>query len=293
MSNDRTWSLPDRAPARAAPTAPAAGPDRTAQAAWRPASAAEVRPPFERMISGSGRPASMARRPSRSRYPPSSGDRYASITVVDVRSYSRKTASRSCDADTCTPGSRSATASATRRSCSGRAQEWIRQTATDSTSRSASCSRTPASESSSSGVRTSRGVLRSTTPKRSSGGTSGDGRAAQRRYSWGRVWRASSITSVKPSVEISAVRAPRSSSSAFVATVMPCAKCVTWLESVPARSSASETAAITPSDWSAGVVGTFAVTRRPAAASTASVKVPPTSTPSAQPSDIGCTGLSN
>ena len=41
---------------------------------------------------------------------PSRGERYASITVVDVRSYSRNTASRSCEAETCTPGSRSATA---------------------------------------------------------------------------------------------------------------------------------------------------------------------------------------
>ena len=60
-----------------------------------------------------------AARTSRSRYPARRGERYASITVVDVRSYSRKTASRSCEAETCTPGSRSATASATRRS-------WLR-----------------------------------------------------------------------------------------------------------------------------------------------------------------------
>ena len=37
---------------------------------------------------------------------------------------------------------------------------------------------------------------------------------------------------------------------------------------------------MTPSDWSSGVVGAFAVTSRPPVASTASVKVPPTSTPS-------------
>ena len=48
----------------------------------------------------------------------------------------------------------------------------------------------------------------------------------------------------------------------------------------PARSSAASTAASTPSDWSSGVVGALAVTSRPPTASTASVKVPPTSTPS-------------
>ena len=46
-----------------------------------------------------------------------------------------------------------------------------------------------------------------------------------------------------------------------------------------ARSSAARTAARTPSLWSCGVVGAFAVTSRPPAAITASVKVPPTSTP--------------
>ena len=46
------------------------------------------------------------------------------------------------------------------------------------------------------------------------------------------------------------------------------------------RSSAASTAAITPSDWSSGVVGALAVISRPSSASTASVKVPPTSTPS-------------
>ena len=48
----------------------------------------------------------------------------------------------------------------------------------------------------------------------------------------------------------------------------------------PARSSAASTAASTPSDWSSGVVGALAVTSRSPTATTASVKVPPTSTPS-------------
>ena len=47
---------------------------------------------------------------------------------------------------------------------------------------------------------------------------------------------------------------------------------------------------MTPCDWSAGVVGTFAVNRPARDASTASVNVPPTSTPSAQPSILRVTG---
>ena len=47
---------------------------------------------------------------------------------------------------------------------------------------------------------------------------------------------------------------------------------------------------MTPCDWSAGVVGTFAVNRPAPDASTASVNVPPTSTPSAQPSIVEVTG---
>ena len=75
-------------------------------------------------------------------------------------------------------------------------------------------------------------------------------RARHGRYSSGRVWRAISSTSVKPSVVSSAVRAPRSSSSALVATVMPWPKLATSRGSIPARSSTMRTAAITPSDWS-------------------------------------------
>ena len=54
--------------------------------------------------------------------------------------------------------------------------------------------------------------------------------------------------------------------------------------STPARWSTSATASMTPSDWSAGVVGTFPVNQPLAEASTASVNVPPTSTPRVQPS---------
>ncbi len=67
---------------------------------------------------------------------------------------------------------------------------------------------------------------------------------------------------------------------------MPCANSSTSPADAPACASAAPTAAMTPSDWSAGVVGDFAVTSRPPVASTASVNVPPTSTPSSTPSNL-------
>ena len=77
----------------------------------------------------------------------------------------------------------------------------------------------------------------------------------------------------------SAVRAPRRSSRALVATVIPWAKA----SSAEASRSAASTLAITPSDWSRGVDGTLAVTSRPSTTATRSVKVPPTSTPRRAP----------
>ena len=62
-----------------------------------------------------------------------------------------------------------------------------------------------------------------------------------------------------PAVAISAVRAPRSSSRALVPTVIPWAKDSTWPGLAPARRSTSSTASITATDWSSGVVGSFAV----------------------------------
>ena len=50
------------------------------------------------------------------------------------------------------------------------------------------------------------------------------------------------------------------------------------------------TAASTPSDWSSGVVGAFAVTSRPPTATTASVKVPPRRRPAASGADASARG---
>ena len=69
-----------------------------------------------------------------------------------------------------------------------------------------------------------------------------------------------------------AVRPPRRSSSAFVAVVVPCAKRST------SRAPTARAAATTDSSWRSAV-GTFAVRTRPPSSSTASVNVPPTSTP--------------
>ena len=85
--------------------------------------------------------------------------------------------------------------------------------------------------------------------------------------------------SVKPSVAMNAVRAPRPSSSALVATVMP------WENPRPSPTSRAGVLEHRAHggqhalDWSSGVVGALAVISRPSTASTASVNVPPTSTP--------------
>ena len=89
-----------------------------------------------------------------------------------------------------------------------------------------------------------------------------------------RFWRAISSTSRKPSVVTSAVRVPRHSSRALVVTIIPWASAVT----APASTSEAATVFITPTDWSRGVEGTFAVTTPPSPSATRSVNVPPTST---------------
>ncbi len=80
-----------------------------------------------------------------------------------------------------------------------------------------------------------------------------------------------------------AVGAPRRSSSAFVATVMPCAKA----PSAPGSRPDASTAATTPRDWSSGVDGTLATTTPSGPTAARSVNVPPTSTPSRYPAIDG------
>ena len=80
------------------------------------------------------------------------------------------------------------------------------------------------------------------------------------------------MTSAKPRVVTSATRLPRPSSSALVATVVPCASSSGASPPVPACATAVRTAPA----GSAGVDGTL--TTRPSSV-TRSVNVPPVSTP--------------
>src|SRR3954454_16447268 len=80
------------------------------------------------------------------------------------------------------------------------------------------------------------------------------------------------------------MRAPRRSSSALVATVVPCANRVSPVPAPTAR------AAATTDSSCLGAVGTLAVRIRPPSTSTASVKVPPTSAPRMATSVL-CTGM--
>ena len=64
MSNASAFSIPASRATRDAPTTPAAGPERSARAACPAASSSEATPPDERMISGTGSPASPQRKAS-------------------------------------------------------------------------------------------------------------------------------------------------------------------------------------------------------------------------------------
>src|SRR5436305_159489 len=64
MSNEIAFSNPARRASRAAPTVPAAGPDRSATAGCAAASSSDATPLDERITNGSGRPAAAARSPS-------------------------------------------------------------------------------------------------------------------------------------------------------------------------------------------------------------------------------------
>src|SRR5262249_34308841 len=89
----------------------------------------------------------------------------------------------------------------------------------------------------------------------------------------------------KPALPTYAVRAPRRSSSAFVATVVPWANRSRPLSPAPTARAAAST------DSSCrDAVGTFAVRIRPPSTSTAPGNVPPTSTPRIATSVL-CTGM--
>ena len=67
MSKETAFSIPAARAAIAAPTAPAAGPESSANAGCAAASAIDATPPEERITSGSGKPSSAQRLASASR----------------------------------------------------------------------------------------------------------------------------------------------------------------------------------------------------------------------------------
>ena len=118
MSSVTMLGVCSRRPRRAAPCTPAAGPDIARRTGSRAAVGGVISRPSDRTIrSGPATPADTSVSSTRSRYCCTSGDTRALIAVVLVRSYSWICGSSSDEIETGTPGSSSATISATRRSC--------------------------------------------------------------------------------------------------------------------------------------------------------------------------------
>ncbi len=208
------------------------------------------------------------------------GPSAASTVVVVARSNSRTSAATSCEATTNASGRASRRISATRASCDGSRNANSRHTATASTRARARRRAARFTLASSRARITPSGPIRSSTSTQWRRSTTGGVGASCSRYRLGRAWRPRNSRSRKPLVVTSAVRATLRVSRALVATVEPCTKCVTSPGSTPARASTSRAAATTPSSWLA-VLSTLAVTMPSGPTSTASVNVPPTSTPSA------------
>ena len=155
----------------------------------------------------------------------------ALIAVAAKRSYSPLREETSCEQVTCTPGAMRRTASATRRSCSGLATDHSRQTAIELTPASTS-SRTRASTSASSSATTScpAASTRSFSSRISERSATGRGlawREACSIWSTGRpllrpLPRMTGSVSRWPRLVSTPTFAPRSSTTALVATVVPC-----------------------------------------------------------------------
>ncbi len=281
MSRPRALPSPAARAIRAAPTAPPAGPERTLQAPARAASATSATPPEERMTTGRGNPALRGGVGERAEVAPQQRrevgvDRRRRAALVLAEAGQDLVRGGDVDARQLAPqalGDAPARAPGPGRRRAGRSPP-IRRRSRGPGPPGAPARRRPSPRRRPPG-RPAR-PPRSAAPARPAAA----GFGAQSRYSSGRSWRPISSRSAKPLVAISAVRAPRSSSRALVPTVIPWAKDSTAPASRPARRSTSSTAAITPADWSSGVVGSFAVWTDSPSSRTASVKVPPTSTPS-------------
>ena len=244
-----------------APTAPPAGPDSTLHAPWRPASRHGATPPEERMISGSGRPLDVAGLGQLAEVPAEQGGevgvdhrRRAALVLAEPR----QDLVRDRDVEVRAGGRGSPRA--IRRSWSGSTYEKSRQIATDSHAGRLDRGRDPL------GLAVLERLDRRRPARRAHGRRSGrrgrraagaSARTAGR--ATGRSWRPISSRSSNPAVATSAVRAPRSSSSALVPTVIPWTRRATAAGSERAAPSTASTAAITPAASSPGVVGAFAV----------------------------------
>ena len=269
MSNDSTSSCAGQR-ARRARRRRRPRPARRARSmrAWRAASRALVSPPLERMISGSGRPgrgralgeplevAAQQRR----QVGVDHGRRRALVLAEHAHELVRRRHVHARAA----PRS---TARATRALVLG-VRVGVQQADGDrlDVARRAGARASSASASSSSGAQRRPRASQRSRDARSAAppGRAAPGRARHGRYSSGRVWRAISSTSVKPSVVSSAVRAPRSSSSALVATVMPWPKLATSLRlDAGALEHDAARPPSRPRTGRAGVVGTLPVNTPP------------------------------
>ena len=195
-----------------------------------------------------------------------------------ARSYSRYSAASSCDATTNTPSSRcaqrarplAARAAGARRRAAGRSQPPPRRPAAARVPPAPPTARpVPAAPRPAPSARPPRPSARAAAP------------AAQRRAG------TAAAASAAPAPADPRTRgwprtrcaAPRRSSSALVATVVPCPRWPSASGASPACSSARSTPSITARDWSSTVVGSFTAVSRPSCTSATSVNVPPTSTP--------------
>ena len=209
-----------------AATAPPAGPESSIAAGCAATCSSVPTPPEDSITIGSGNSARRAESRSRARYRPVGGPSAASTVAVVARSNSRTSAATSCEATTNASGSSPRRISATRASCAGSRNANSRQTATASTRARARRLAARCTLASSSTRITPSGPIRSSTSTHRRRSTTGGVGASCRRYRLGRAWRPRNSRSRKPLVVTNAVRASRRSSSALVATVEPCTKCV-------------------------------------------------------------------
>src|SRR5215510_10436579 len=129
MSNVITFLIPADRAARNAPTTPPDGPERIVRTGSAAATSAEILPPDDCITRKLSFEPSACKR---FKYRPINGCKYALITTVDVRSYSRYSGKIRLEIDNGTPSDKSV--SAIRSSCSGCRNENNNEIATDSTS---------------------------------------------------------------------------------------------------------------------------------------------------------------